>query len=76
MAGSVGSSGVANFAYTSTGVASGVVADVSTSTATGIGVGGSGVSVSYAPAVPAGTIYDRSGSALLDRSGAYIEVRA
>jgi hypothetical protein len=72
----VGSASVANFAYTETGVAAEVVAQTTSTSSAGLDVGGSTVCIAYAPLVPAGALYDRSGATILDRAGAYIEVRA
>ena len=71
----ISAAGVSNYANTSTGAAANVVADVSSYVNTGINTGGEGVCVAYTPAVPATAIYDRAGATILDRAGAYIQVR-
>lgn len=72
----IGKAGVANYANTSTGVALGVCAETYSGGGMGLSVGGPDPVTGYGGGVPAGALYTRDNSALLDRAGNYITVRA
>jgi hypothetical protein len=72
----IGKTGVANYANTTTGAALDVCAETYSGGVMGQSVGGPDVTTTYVSGVPAGALYTRADSPLLDRFGNYLTVRA